>query len=220
MLVIAFCFLGTSIAQDSKIMEPNSKQEPLYLNGIPYISEGRQTNSQHQFFKGLGWAEGSLIYEGKKIDDVLMSYNIYEEALLGYNNKPSSLTSKAILLDANKIDGFSIYGSTFIHTRKKENISKNGFVEHYYDGPNIACYVKWEKKSKITDKGTQYFLKNNTVIEVGTTLYKFNGKKTVFEIFPDQKKQIKQFMNINAPKLNANNIEGLEKVLNYCEQFI
>jgi len=93
-------------------------------------------------------------------------------------------------------------------------------VERFYDGLKIACYVKWEKKDKITDEGTKYILKNNTFIEVGTTLYKFNGKKTVFEIFPDKKKQIKQFMNINAPKLNANNIEGLEKVLNYCEQFI
>jgi len=206
-------------AQNNEFEEPIQKHLPLYLNGIPYFSDGAQTQKQHQFFKGLGWTYGTLTYEGREIKDVLLLYNVYEEALIAYNNKMLYQNTKGILLDNKKVSGFEIHNSQFTSARK-EKLGYTGYVEHYYDSEKIDCFIKWKKEKIVNEKGTKYKLKADATIKVEGALYNFNGSKTLWKIFPEQKKQIKHFMNRNYLKLNSNNIEGLEKVLGYCEQFI
>jgi len=225
-LLLTFC-VGYASAQ-SEIPAEDSQMEMLSPNrpkpfekGTLFVPDGTQSVSEHQYFEQLGWIRGSLIFDGRTFHEVDLAYNIYEDLVLVLNLKMEVEGVKALKIDQTKVDGFILNERRFVrHTKMTDPPIASGFYEEYFAGRNLSFYIKHSKAKYIESEGPEYPLQNTMYLLMSGDYFEVQSKKTLLALFPDHKKEIKQYIKQHARRFRKRNIEGLSMVLSYCDELI
>ena len=189
-----------------------------FLEGSYYfISEGSNSRYEHPFYQSI-WTEGSLVYEGRKYQDVTMAYNIVKDVLLIWNWDMKKGGEKSLLIDQNKVDSFVIHNDKFVGSTTLG--MGDGYHQEIHHGDSIGCYAKRYKLVEINQRSTEYTNKSDLIILYKGRMYNYRGKSTLFKIFPEYKKDIKRYIRKNIASYSRRNDDGLRQVLAYCESLM
>lgn len=202
---------------DSWFQQINTNVPP-YLQGIQYNIIG-QTRNQHQYYKSLSWVEGDLTFSGREFHKVEMLYNTYEDVLVIPNFGVKTSGVPAILLNQAHVDAFSMYGAKFIHLQDSQIPPPGkGFYELYYEGKNFTVLVKHSKLKDTSASGIVYKDKREAFILINDICYDLVNKKTLFNLYPEQKDELRKFMRNNDVKFSKQRQEGLKELLKFCDE--
>jgi hypothetical protein len=128
-----------------------------------------------------------------------------------------------IVLDPKKVNKVSMYNKTFVWlSPPKESKLKNGYYMQLHSGKNIQLFYKethsLEKRISLQqvsfyfDHTKRYYLLHNN-------RYLTIKNKTAFsKLFPQYKKQIKQFVKEHKLDFKQNPDESLTALAAYCEE--
>ena len=191
-----------------------------FLEGAYYRIES-QTIQQHQFFRSMSWLNGTIAIDGRLFKDVKILYNTYKDVLLALNIGMEVHGVQSIKLNHYRIDSFLIEDAKFINLRGKNLPSAgSGFYQKYYDGVNISFYIK-RIKIKSSDVETVVYNNNDTKYVLYQDQYfRFNGKKSLYTMFPDKKKRIKKYIKQSPARINKKTDDGLYELMSYCDQLL
>ncbi|WP_271783986.1 hypothetical protein [Aquimarina algiphila] len=210
-LLVPFLFFG-QLKEESKYynwFDQVLGQEHTGLhNGKWYLDfdVNRIYDNRHAFFRSDEVLMGSVTYSGQTYYDIKMKYNLEIDRLLV--QLKSSSTASVIKLIPDKIDEFVIDGSRFIRiddreVEKAENILNTIFYEVLLETEDLLL-LKSNKKvrnRRLGDTGDkmvyEFTSANRYILSCNEKYYVVKSKYDIVKIYPELKKEIKQFYTTN-----------------------
>lgn len=201
-MLIAISWLATGQNSEKKLynwFDSNIGIENTSIfQGIKYEEKNQPLKKKHSFFISNKFIKGNLLYNGEFFFDIKMKYDLFDQELVilfekGNNNRI------AIQLFKKNITEFSLHNTHFI--KLKINDEPN-FYEEGYKSNLIGLYIKHRK----TKRETQYrgklinSYRNNSLqyfIYYNSLYIKISSRKTIVNIFPEQKQLINSFFKEN-----------------------
>jgi len=191
-----------------------------FLEGAYYPVEA-QNIKHHQFYRSLSWLNGTIAIDGRVFKNVKVLYNTYRDVLIALNIGMEVYGVQSIKLNQHRVDSFLIEEAKFIHIRSDNHpASGTGFYQKYYEGKNMKLFIKRKKERSSNSEEVIYRIKDKKYILYQNLYYEFKGKKTLFTMFPDKKKQIKKYSRASTPRVNQKNDLGLYELMSYCDQLL
>ncbi len=145
------------------------------------------------------WRAGTVDYDGQTFDNVSMVYDLYTDKLvvLPYNHSsPLSLVSE-------KVKSFDLHSRHFVRVANSNSGIKAGFYEQLYAGTSeVLKKVEKTLKSTSGSGGRQrYFVLVHETpdyyIKKNGTYYAVSSQSSVLDLFPDRKKELRQYIKTN-----------------------
>ncbi|UXP32419.1 hypothetical protein N6H18_00320 [Reichenbachiella agarivorans] len=185
-----------------------------------YYKIQSQTVLEHQFFESAAWKEGFLIIENQSFNDIRMLYNTFQDLLIVDNSGMYRSSYPALQPNQKKITQFTIGESLFLNLQSQEPPYGKGFYQVVYQGDQIRLLAKRIKTSSVGPQSVEYDEADILFIQVGSSYYKFRNKKSLYDIFPAHKNDIKKFIKSNLTYMNLKDETDLATVLDYCESLV
>jgi hypothetical protein len=194
-------------------------QSGLY-NGTEYADYTFRFKEGHPWFFIDKPMTGTVVYDGVRYDSVLLHYNEIADCLVFQDD------SHRFQLINERVNAFELAGYYFVRLNRTEapgSIPVTGFYGVLYNG-KLQLLVK-ETKSireelKSGDDGvvryadsklTYYIKKDNRYFPV-------NGKKSVYNILADKKKELQQYARSNHLNYKRNRDQMLQQLCAYYDQ--
>lgn len=180
-----------------------------------------QTRRNHQFFRSILWEDGQVLIEGQLFDSVRLLYNTFFDELIIENSGNLRASYLALKPNQEAVESFTIQEAYFIRLdRGGYPDYGKGFYQLLYEGEAITVVVKRTKKSTLEDQEVQYFNDDIPYICVEGDYYKYQGKKTFFQLFPEHKKDIKAYIKSYLKVVKRSDEGALILLSKHCEQYL
>lgn len=222
--LLLFLIAHQGFGQTGAQMEVYSKYKEatnasLY-NGVAYtryLPEGIY-GGMHPFFIASGFKPGTLVYNGRSYNEVMLKYDILtDEVVILYLD-----TESEVLLKKSEVEGFSIGNYNFINIPKAKNIPA-GYYEILKNGKTkVLCRYKKTYKPAVQDGNSlvnmieenppQYYIENNN------EFHPVRNEKSLYKIFPDKKKELKNFIQTNALIIQNSPISALPLIAVFIDK--
>ncbi len=168
-------------------------------NGKIHIDPYNLKNS-HNYYLNKNFVNGSVFYDNQLYENVLIKYDIYKDELVKSfeNNNAFGIT-----LINERTDYFLIDDKKFVNIDNKYKYPKGvtGFFEEKYLGKNISLYIKYFKTVKeVIIENTLYSeFKEYSDYQLfyNSKFSPVNTQKEILNIFPELKKEIKEYYKKN-----------------------
>ncbi len=190
---------------------------PLY-KGKEYLDYNFRIEG-NQYFQSDLWQKGSVFYEGQFYQDVTMKYDIANKVvILDHAQLPVPIT-----LESSSVEHFSLLGHHFIRlVADTTNAAvSTGFYDLLYDG-NTQFLINREKvlRDEIDDRKLRFWFeeKDTYFIRKEGAYYKVKSKKSVLNVFPNHKKEIRKFLKKNKIKYRKQREEAIYLMVKYYDQ--
>jgi hypothetical protein len=186
------------------LYDNNVGKENLDINnGVPHVNPYKTIdNNTNMYLVDDKFSSGSIVYDGQIYYNTNLKYDIFRDEIILNPTGASELIG--INLTKRKITSFSIYNKNFIKVEKEQYALpelSTGYYEISEYKDNLLLYIKHQKniQKKIKDDGIfyQYKEQNSYYIDYQKKLYPINNKSDIIKIFPEQKKQINEFYEMN-----------------------
>ncbi|UXX81215.1 hypothetical protein N7E81_08915 [Reichenbachiella carrageenanivorans] len=155
------------------------------------IDVSRKTSLSHPYYKSGQWKNGDLVYRDQSFSNVLMIYNIEQDALIIKRATDGGvLLGDPIQLISADVDSFHFMEADFEYIDQKVDVYSTGFFEVLYQGQVVSLLAKRSKIFKINDEAkltyeefNRYYLRDGDQIERVKSLsgvkkrYKEHAKK-------------------------------------------
>ncbi|PIB34646.1 hypothetical protein BFP72_04085 [Reichenbachiella sp. 5M10] len=188
--------------------------------GVYYVIAS-QSFREHQFYQSAVWTEGEITISGESFEGIRLLYNIYQDLLLVENRGRYRASYLTLEPNQRKISEFVIHGAEFVNIQESSVPSRGrGFYHKIYQGESLGFYAKRSKKSVTGSRSIQYEPENVRYVRAYGEYVKYVGKKTFYTLFPERKKEIKQFVKSKLKTLSRKDEQGAVLVLEYCERFV
>lgn len=181
---------------DSQVSPQNSH----LFNGRLYINSYLVLNSKNQFLKAnKNYTIGNITIENITFNQIELQYDLFSQELIV---KPDPKTSLyGVIVDSTKLTHFTMYGLHFVNLKSTENSSLQGIYELSIDKP-IALLIKHKaRRFKKLDKNSIHYEfepKYDYYIAYNNNYITVHSKKDCIKLFPEFKKEIKNFSSENA----------------------
>jgi hypothetical protein len=178
------------------------------INGKVWIPTYSVAQGEQLFLSQLELT-GNLTFQGKEFKDQKFFYDIVNDEIISTIQTENN-TKRKIVLNAYFLDGFTVFekGQTYQFLRG-DFIHDDLQAAAYYQifiGAKLSYLVKYSKtrmlnskneskKFKYVDNSRMYILNNQQLSPIKKT-------KDLFAFFPQQKKEIKQFIRSKKLKIN------------------
>ncbi|QLC66415.1 hypothetical protein LPB248_08990 [Flavobacterium sp. LPB0248] len=168
-------------------------------NGKIHIDPYNLKNS-HNYYLDKNFVKGSVFYDNQFYENVLIKYDIYKDQLV---KSFANNTAFGITLINEKTDYFFIENKKFINIDTKYKFPKviTGFFEEKYLGKKISLYIKHFKTAKEiiveTTLYTEFKELSDYQLLYNSKFTPVNTQKEILAIFPDLKKEIKDYYKKN-----------------------
>lgn len=179
------------------------EQSPLY-NGSEYLEYTYQLQEGHPFFGSLGWTKGVVHFDGMTFRDVPMLYDLVKDQLV----IPDFQNLHKINLPADKVEGFTISGHTFVRLVPDSSTEiKTGFYELLYHS-KTDLFVKRQKK--IEEKHLDVRIDNVVIsqdiyyVRKDGVYHPIKNKADLIHVLKDRRKEIAQRLKDNGLKFRQN----------------
>lgn len=193
--------LQQSLSNATALYNESVKNQLLIFNG-PEYNEFPEPYNGFPYFKSEYWEEGSIHYDGEQYDSITMMYDIYTDELVIEHYDQKGYAAK-VKLDKNKIDRFSLLGSSFVKLTKDSAERagvRPGFYDVAYNG-NVKLMAKRRKDIvKETTQNTiltEFVRKDDFYVYKDGVYYPVRRKKSILKVFGDKKKAVRQFIKKN-----------------------
>lgn len=204
-LIFSLFFLtlsfGAFAQADSLNKERDLKMYASYTSALPdnlRIFNGREYTSYPYLLQGSPYfldsanIKGSLIYNDVFYENISLTYDIVKQQLLA---NVASIT-RTLIIAENPVSQFNIGSHQFINFRSTDSLNERGYFEVLKKYPNASLLSKRKKsvnknleglyvKMVIVNNNSFYYLRDKQI-------YKLNTWKSIFQLFPDQKKKLKK----------------------------
>jgi hypothetical protein len=195
-------------------------------NGPRHINHYRTINKSHSYYFTDKFILGEALYNKQYYYDIELKYDVNNDQLV---LKPmDEYNYLGIILSKEKTASFTINKKKFVNLNY-DNPSVPEYINGYYQeiiiGNTLLFYIKNLKTRKkiidnkqlsdvaeqvtydeFTDKNTYYIKYNNAY-------YSINSKKEIITIFPEKKKEIKEYYSKNSELEQSNKELFLENIL-------
>lgn len=209
-----FFFLGINSGFSQMLADTSD----IFINGWGYSIE--QAANGHPYVFSKIWQYGSIESELGTRSNYLMNYDAYQDKLIIQtfrNNYPVQ-----IVLNPRYIKSFVIDEHVFFNPKNLPgyaSVDIKGYYELVYDG-ELKYIIKRAKK--LVDegnlKGMTYQQDLKTFIVYEGKLYTLKNKRSLYRIFPEQKKEISRFMRDSQIILKSANIAEIAELLKFIER--
>lgn len=195
-----------------------AEQSRLY-NGYVYDSYDSSIKGSAYLDDIDAWRTGSVVYDGEDFENVSMIYDLYTDQLVVMLFNHAS----PIALVPEKVASFDLHDRHFIRINANNGGVKAGFYEQLYAG-HSQVIKKVEKTLKSTSASTgreRFFVLVHEVpdyyIKKNGTYYKVTSQGTVLDVFPDKKKELKQYIKDKHIQFDGLFEQALASVVSYYD---
>ena len=199
-------FLLIGIGCFGSVMPPNTTENHPQdtLLGKQFLYNGRVWWNQHiqvrghAFYLTSDFVSGNVILKGKLYNDLQIKYDIFSDEIILFVN-PMTI----IFLNKEMVDSFNMSYENVVYTvrnfRSDSASLINGYANVLYEGPS-AFYVKFLKRIDplaVEGKYDRFYQTHRMYIMKDSNLIPFSGRKGLYKIMEDHKKELKEFVKEN-----------------------
>ena len=184
----------------------------LYNGRLYYVYDPR--NDEHQFFGDRKWQKGVVFYDGQRFDSIPMVYDIVRDELMIRH-----FNGDHLLLQSEKVDYFLKDGHIFERLEAGTEINaqmRTGFYDILYPGTSKALVRRnKQRQEKIVEKRVIALFpeKDFYYIKKGDRYYSVRSKRSVLNLFPDKKKELKKALRDEKIKFKKMRDVAITKVV-------
>ena len=200
-------FYYAAVSQAVNLYHQSTGDQSGLYNGPMYTGYPFRFESGTPFFDNNSLDTGSILYDGIGYEQIPLLYENLKDLVIVMDN------GYFIQLNSKKIKAFSIPGHRFIRLDENEKSLKGirpGFYELLYNR-QFSVLKKTVKQIMDDLSGDNVVQKlinqsDNYYIRKDSALYDIRGKKDLYALFPEKKKELQQFVKKN--KLNFSDDRG------------
>lgn len=163
--------------------------------------------------------QGSVSIEGRKYDNLLLSYDIFNDELL-------INTQRGILIQLNKemVDSFSLefnyrnYKFKRLDTDSVNSIT--GYVNVLHDA-GLSLFVKYRKEIlplAVDNKYDLFSQSNRIYLKKDGIIYRIGSKGEFLNLLKDHKQEVHRYIKNNKIQISRTNPDGMAQVIEFYEK--
>ena len=192
--------------------EATAQSQNIYNGRLYYLYDARM--EEHQFFGDRKWQKGVVFYDGQRFDSIPMIYDIVRDELI-----IKHFYGDHQMLQSEKVNYFLKDNHTFRRFEAGKDINpqmRTGFYDILYEGKSRTLVRRSkQRQEKIVDKKVitffpekdfYYILRNDRYHSVRT-------KKSVFNLFPERKKELRKALRDEKIKFRRNREIAIAKIV-------
>lgn len=195
----------------ARYVRSTADQARLY-NGAEYV--GHLPNIKGYPYVDSLWRVGTVTYDGVTYGDIPLLYDLVDDVVV----VPHIDSVYRLQLQSIKISRFSIPNHTFVRIVRDSthNVGlRTGFYDQLYDGRSkvLARRVKTIKTELVQNSiKEEYLLDNYYYIGKNGFFYSVKSKRSVLNLFADQKKTLRKYLRENRIKFGRNREAAIVKL--------
>lgn len=170
-------------------------------NGTIHTNDLRSANDTHRYYNTDKYILGNVTYDGQPYNGVALQYDLLKDILIA---KPEGEKSAiGINLITQKTAGFTLNGKKFVNLNYNNPAAAKfpGFYEVDPAG-KTTLYTKHHKDNieVLRTEGVfyRYELRQTFVFRFKDAFYRLNSQSDATDVFPDLKKNIREFYERNT----------------------
>lgn len=214
---IFFSFLSYSQKNIESYFDEILRKENLTISNGKLFVNNYKTTETDQFYNNKYLSE-TLSYKNETYRNINLKYDIFRDILIF---KPYGESENfGVELITKNVDSFTIKNKQFVNlgNRTKDSIEfVKGFFEENYKSEKLSFYIKHKKETKEFIDNQRIFNSflnyNKYVLSFNNNYYEIKSAKDLMKIFPDLKKDIKEFNDENNSLLKENKDAFFEKMI-------
>lgn len=198
-------------------IQMNTPERQMILNGKIWRNQYTKASGD-QFFLTNTFVKGTMVFNGKKFDNLDLMYDIAGDELI-----MSIVSHPTIIVNKEMVDSFDItVGNRNYHIINSGTDTAGvlrGYVNVLYEGPS-TLYVKYIKKLQplaVDGRYDLFYQEHSMYLRKNNEKVAFDGKSDFLEILEDKKEQIKDYMKTRKIKLSRKDPETFVTVLEYYD---
>lgn len=195
----------------------------ILVNGWKYYPEHFNAEGD-PYFNEMRWQTGSVETTEGSFHGLSLRYNIQMDELI-LNKILKNGETAFVMLNQDFILSFSIGDHHFINAGKQDmHPSLEGYMEVIFSGKLIyiaehskmfvANYSENNAFGSISGQNTDYYL-----LAQGR-LHKIYSKRSLYKVFPDEKRQIRQYLRKENIKFRKAGRPELKRLMNYLDTIL
>ena len=192
------------------------------VSGDFYYGAKRGSITGHPYFIDSERKKGSVVIEGIRFDDLELRYDILENIVV-LRFFPLNSASVEISLKNENIDFFEMDGQLFVPFIWKNNLNGLWFCQKLVDDEvsYLLHRVKWlDLNSGVSSSDFEYKTNEKQFILVNGELYGFSGKKTLYKLFPEIRKDLRDYKRRKKLSLRKSRITNRVDFVNHCNTLL
>lgn len=219
LFLLSGCFLFESISaqQYSPVLQQIPSDKQTILNGRIWRNQYTKASGD-QFFLTNTFVKGSIVYNGKKFDNLDLMYDIAGDELI-----MSIVSHPTIFVNKEMVDSFAIFvGNKNYHiiNAGTDTIGLlRGYVNVLYNGPT-TLFVKYTKKLQplaVDGRYDLFYQEHSMYLRKDTEVMPFEGKRDLLKILEDKKVEIKDYLKRGQVKLKRKEPDTFIPILEYYD---
>lgn len=189
------------------------------IRGVQYYDKYPRSMG-NAFLGSDDFADGRLVINRVEYDHVSIRYDIYNQQVnLYFNYNPS--TANTVILNRDNIEEFEMNGILFRKYFFPE--TDTSFFQIVKEG-KITCLYYWYKilSYQTSLKYTYEFSdpQKKSYLLIDSVLYRYSGKRTFIQLFPDNKSELRKYISQNNIKLRNASDPTVKKLIEYCDSLL
>ena len=192
--------------------------DPVLCNGKLYISRLPGNIKGHPYLFAPDFEPGYVIIKGRKFDNILLNYEIYnQELLLKYKDLNNS--DRIILLSKAWLDGFGLQDKRFGYLPGNDGKKR---IFQLIGTDSLKVLFSWGKELSLSQQpGNLNYYFSEPVKEMylcgNTGLYKFRNNRNFTDYFKgDKRNKIAAFIRENRINVRKAPDQIMLRLISYC----
>jgi hypothetical protein len=195
---------GLSGRNTGNELQDTLREKQFLYNGRVWWNQHIKVRG-HAFYLTSDFISGNVILKGKVYNDLKIKYDIFSDEIILFVN-PKTI----IFLNKEMVDEFNLIYENVMYTVRNFGSDStsliNGYANVLYEGPS-AFYAKFLKKIEPLAEEKKYdrfYQTQRMYIMKDSTLIPFSGRKGLYKIMEDRKKELKDFIKENRLNIMKN----------------
>jgi len=210
-------FISAAVNKAAALYTQTIDSESHLYHGLEYINYDKVYLEGHQFYRTDKETEGTILYDGAQYTQVPLLYDLVLDQVI--IEHPES--SYQLSLISEKVKEFSFLGHTFIRL-EPDTLSGSPIRTGFYDllvAGNTSFLVRRTKN--IQERAEQggmkgeFHTKDKYYIQQQNRYYQVHSKKSVFQLFPDHKRELQKFARNNKLNFRKKRESAIAQLIQY-----
>lgn len=224
-----FCVFGQS-TDEKKLYTWYDKQigteNESLNNGAVHLNYDKTVHQENRYFEDTKeYQKGEVTYQGQRYYDTYILYDIFRDEIVFNPNRKSSHLNFEI--QKEEVSQFEINKTRFVNMSLMVSFPKkfkNGFYEEALVRNDFSLYIKHYKirKTILETDGTyfSYAPENEYILQIKNNFYPVNSKSEIIKLFPQLKKNINDFYELNGFTEKENKIKFMKTLMNTIHELL
>ena len=202
-------------------LDSNYGADQRLVSGKFYHDAPYGSINGHPFCINEEWKNGQVIMDGIVFDNLLLKYDIVSNELV-LNTLNLSNNSLQISLKTGNISSFKLADKKFIVFPGMESENKPVFCEQVSSGKIDFLLLRIKEMRIASSGGSDFEYKEyyNNYLRKDGELIKFRGRRSLFKLFPEHRKELRNYISRQGLLLGRKNIDDRGLLVDYCNKLL